>query len=74
MAVPMGSGTGIAMKFLLPTECSRSFLCCLADHFFESPWKFNNSVIPPLSHLNQMGLSFKAATATNTSQQGKWKD
>jgi hypothetical protein len=35
----------------------------LPEDFLESPHKFNNSVIPLSSHLNRLGLSFKAATA-----------
>jgi len=41
----------------------------LPEDFFESPRKLNNSVIPLSSHLNRMGLSFKAATAIDSSQQ-----
>ena len=41
----------------------------LPEDFFESPRKLNNSVIPLSSHLNRLGLSFKAATAIDSSQQ-----
>ena len=41
----------------------------LPEDFFVSPRKLNNSVIPLSSHLNRMGLSFKAATAIDSSQQ-----
>ena len=41
----------------------------LPEDFFESARKINNSVIPPSSHLNRLGLSFKAATAIKSSQQ-----
>jgi hypothetical protein len=41
----------------------------LPEDFFESPRKLNNSVIPLSSHLNRLGLSFKAATAIDSCQQ-----
>ena len=41
----------------------------LPEEFFESPRKLNNSVISLSSHLNRLGLSFKAAMAIDSSQQ-----
>jgi hypothetical protein len=41
----------------------------LPEEFFESPRKLNNFVIPLSSHLNRLGLSFKAAIAIDSSQQ-----
>ena len=70
-AAPIGSGTVIAMTFRLPTEFSCSLLCACPKIIFESPCKLNNSVIPLSSHLNRLGLSFKAATATDSFPTGK---
>ena len=48
------------MKIRLSTEFFRSLLFA-CPKIFESPRKLNNSVIPLSSHLNRLGLSFKAA-------------